>query len=121
MPAEIWASYQEVCVLRRAEEDPRTSVQRTAPVRSISVLLSEEFSICNNFTHTTSRKCKHSPLSPPDHLARLFAKWVVNTQFVANILCSDKAEFTRDGIVNFHNTHAWVDDNPHITVASRQN
>jgi hypothetical protein len=58
-------------------------------------------------------------LTPPDHLTRFFAKWVVNTQFVANILCTDKAEFIRDSIVNFHNTHAWIDDNPNITVSLR--
>jgi hypothetical protein len=64
-------------------------------------------------------------LSPPDHLARvvfcqwLLAKCVVETQFVANILFADEAGYTRDGIVTFHNPHVWVDDNPHITAASR--
>jgi hypothetical protein len=38
----------------------------------------------------------------------------------AKILCTDEVKFTRDGVVNFHNTHAWVDDKPHTTVASRQ-
>jgi hypothetical protein len=44
----------------------------------------------------------------------------LSTQFVPNILFTDEAGFTRDGIVNFHNTHVWVDDNPHTTVASRR-
>jgi hypothetical protein len=54
----------------------------------------------------------------PDHHARvtfcqrLLAKCVANTWFAANILLTD-------GIVNFHNTHVWVDDNPHTTMASK--
>jgi hypothetical protein len=35
------------------------------------------------------------------------------------MLFTDEEEFTRDGIVKFHHTHIWVDDNPHITVASK--
>jgi hypothetical protein len=64
-------------------------------------------------------------LIPPDHPARVeFCQWllancVVNTQFIANILFTDEAGFTRDGIVNVDNTHVWVDDNPHTTIASR--
>jgi hypothetical protein len=56
-------------------------------------------------------------LTPPDHRVSvvfclwLFAKCVVNTQFVAKILFTDEAEFTRDDIV------VWVDDNPHATLA----
>jgi hypothetical protein len=44
----------------------------------------------------------------------------VNTYFVPNILFTDEVGFTRDGTVNFHNIHAWVDDIPHTTMASRQ-
>jgi hypothetical protein len=43
----------------------------------------------------------------------------VNTQFVANILFTDVAGFTRDDILNFHNAHVWVDNNLHTTMASR--
>jgi hypothetical protein len=64
-------------------------------------------------------------VTPPDHNARVvFCQWLLakcnaNTQFVANILFTNEAAFTRDGIVNFQNTHLWVDDNPHTTMASR--
>jgi hypothetical protein len=46
-------------------------------------------------------------LTPPDHRARvvyghwLLAKCIVNPRCVANILFTDEAGFTRDGIVNF--------------------
>jgi hypothetical protein len=36
---------------------------------------------------------------------------------MANILFTDEAGFTIDGIVNFHNAHVWVNENPHTTVA----
>jgi hypothetical protein len=49
----------------------------------------------------------------------LFAKCLVNTTFVDNILFTDEAAFASVSIVKFHDTHVWVDDNPHITVASR--
>jgi hypothetical protein len=42
---------------------------------------------------------------------------VVNTQFIANILFIDEIGFMKKGILNFHKTHVWVDDNPHINVA----
>jgi hypothetical protein len=49
----------------------------------------------------------------------LLGKFVVNTQFVANIPFTDEAGFTREGIVNSYNTHIWADDNPRTTVAPR--
>jgi hypothetical protein len=75
-----------------------------------------EFSTNNHFTHTTSRECKPSLL-----LAIVQGRCFANgfSQFVANILFTDDAEFTRDGIVNFHSTHVWADDNPHTTVTSK--
>jgi hypothetical protein len=32
---------------------------------------------------------------------------------------TDEAAFTRDGIVNFHNLHAWADVSPHNILESR--
>jgi hypothetical protein len=64
-------------------------------------------------------------LAPSDHRADVvFCQWlptkcVVNTQFVRNILIIDEAGFTRGGIVNFHATHVWMDDSPHVITASR--
>jgi hypothetical protein len=56
-------------------------------------------------------------LPPPDHCARVACKWLltkstVNTQFVPTILFTEEAGFTWGSIVNFHNTHVWVDKNP---------
>ena len=38
--------------------------------------------------------------------------------FVSNILFTDEASFTRDGIFNFHNNHNWDEENPHVIVHS---
>jgi hypothetical protein len=64
-------------------------------------------------------------LTPLDHRANVvFSSWllekcVVKAQFVADILLTDEAGFTRDGFVNFHYPHAWMDDDPHVTVAPK--
>jgi hypothetical protein len=61
----------------------------------------------------------------PDYRSRaVFCQWLLtkcflNSQFVANILFTYDTGFTRDGIVNLHNTRVWVDDNLHTTVTSK--
>jgi hypothetical protein len=62
MPAEIWVSFREVHILRRVEEDHRTSVQRIAAAEGISVPLVWKIFMNNYFTHKTSNKCKPSLL-----------------------------------------------------------
>ncbi|KAJ4436202.1 hypothetical protein ANN_18832 [Periplaneta americana] len=59
-------------------------------------------------------------LSPVDYPARVrFCQWFlqqcgVNPNFPALVLFTDEAQFTRDGITNFHNQH----ENPRATVPS---
>lgn len=38
-----------------------------------------------------------------------------NRDLHRNILLTDKAQFTRDGINNYHNEHRWFDENPYAT------
>jgi hypothetical protein len=101
----------------------RGSVRRIAAAEGIGVplvwIILHEQSLYPYHLH------RAQAVTPPNYRARvvfcqwLHAKCVVNTQFVASIVFTDEAGFTRDGIVNFHNTHIWVDDNSHTTVASR--
>jgi hypothetical protein len=72
----------------------------------------------NHFTRTTPSVCKASLLLTI--VQGPLAKCVANTQVIANILFTDGTGFRRDGIVKFHNTHLWVDDNHHTTVTSRR-
>ncbi|KAJ4426971.1 hypothetical protein ANN_26770 [Periplaneta americana] len=63
-------------------------------------------------------------LSPADYPARVrFCQWFlqqcgVNPNFPALVLFTDKAQFTLDGITNFHNQHVWAYENPRATVPS---
>ncbi|EZA59696.1 hypothetical protein X777_16395 [Ooceraea biroi] len=41
-----------------------------------------------------------------------------NPQFVAEVLFTDEANFSRNAIVNFHNNHLWCDENPHAILES---
>ncbi|KAJ4437091.1 hypothetical protein ANN_17226, partial [Periplaneta americana] len=65
-------------------------------------------------------------LSPADYPARVrFCQWFlqqcgVNPNFPALVLFTDEAQFTRDGITNFHNQHLWAYENPRATVPSHQ-
>jgi hypothetical protein len=101
------------------EEVPGTRVRRTAAAEGIGVplvwrILHEQYNI---------RRVQ--ALTPPDHRVRaVFWQWLlatlaVNTQFAANVLFTDEAGFTRGCILKFHNTHVWMDDNLHTTVASK--
>ncbi|KAJ4451677.1 hypothetical protein ANN_03147 [Periplaneta americana] len=61
-------------------------------------------------------------LSPADYPARVrFCQWFlqqcgVNPNFPALVLFTDEAQFTRDGITNFHNQHVRAYENPRATV-----
>ncbi|XP_044265289.1 uncharacterized protein LOC123011749 [Tribolium madens] len=58
-------------------------------------------------------------LQPEDPARRLvFAQWLSQKldeepNFLRNVLFTDEAIFTRDGISNRHNTHIWADKNSH--------
>ncbi|KAJ4445503.1 hypothetical protein ANN_12183, partial [Periplaneta americana] len=75
------------------------------------------------------RQCpdrKTFALSPADYPARVrFCQWFlrqcgVNPNFPALALFTDEAQFTRDGITNFHNQHVWAYENPRATVPSHR-
>ncbi|KAJ4441000.1 hypothetical protein ANN_10849 [Periplaneta americana] len=63
-------------------------------------------------------------LSPADYPAGVrFCQWFlqqcgVNPNFPALVLFTGEAQFTRDGITNFHNQHVWAYENPRATVPS---
>lgn len=43
----------------------------------------------------------------------MLQKSAENPQFTADVLATDEAIFTRNGIHNIHNTHIWEMENPH--------
>jgi hypothetical protein len=112
-----------VRVLRKVKEDPGTSARRIAAAESIGFSLVWRILRKQPFYPYYSQQVQ--ALAPPRHLAVMvfcqwfLAKYVVNPQFVGNILLTDEAGFSADGIANFHYTHVWEDDSLHTTVASR--
>ncbi|KAL2731730.1 transposase-like protein, partial [Vespula squamosa] len=44
---------------------------------------------------------------------------IANQHFLSTILFTDEVEFSRDGIMNFHNAHHWAEDNPHAILHSK--
>ncbi|KAJ4444077.1 hypothetical protein ANN_05866 [Periplaneta americana] len=79
--------------------------------------------ILNGLT-SRNREGSDQALSPADYPARVrFCQWFlqqcgVNLNFPALVLFTDEAQFTRDGITNFHNQHVWAYENPRATVPS---
>ena len=61
---------------------------------------------------------KVQDLLPQDHIPRVnFARWALNKverdeHFFNRVLFTDEATFTRAGVFNTHNMHAWHDANP---------
>ncbi|KAL2711945.1 hypothetical protein V1478_018180 [Vespula squamosa] len=45
---------------------------------------------------------------------------IANQRFLSTILFTDEVEFSRDGIMNFHNAHHWSEDNPRAILHSKQ-
>jgi hypothetical protein len=72
MPAEIWASFIEVHILRSVEEEPRISVRRTAAAEGLSV------SLVRRIFHEQPVYPYHieqvQALIPPDHFATGFSQ-----------------------------------------------
>lgn len=104
-------------IINRVEEDPSASTREIA--REVGV------------SHWTVWRTLRESLLYPYHLQRVqslspndfiprqnFCRWIVNSNnetpgFLSSILMTDECCFTRDGILNFHNTHRWADANPH--------
>ena len=57
-------------------------------------------------------------LEPTDMCSQLeLCRWInSNPHMIRNILFTDEAHFTRDGVNNTNNSHLWDRDNPHETV-----
>ena len=59
-------------------------------------------------------------LEPADMCSRLdLCRWInSNPRVIRNVLFTDEAHFTRDGVNNTRNSHLWGRDNPHGTIES---
>lgn len=64
---------------------------------------------------------KVQALNPADYPLRVnFCQWVMQQcalqpDFVGDVLFTDEATLSREGVFNAHNSHVWATDNPHAT------
>lgn len=110
-------------ILQVVAENPRISVRRTAiqegiPKSTVWEIIHDQLLYPYHFQRVQALK--------PEDLARRihYCQWVreqlqVNRFFLTNVLFTDEATFTRDGIINYHNTHVWAEENPHEFLESR--
>lgn len=110
-------------VLETVGRDPGVSVRTIAAAEGIS--------------HSIIWEILHEQLLYPYHIQRVqklsahdyparrqFCEWLIqkcteNRNFPTDILFTDEAGFTKDGIFNYHNEHQWADENPHAVFETK--
>lgn len=103
-------------VLTAVEENPSTSVRRISLEHGISK--SSVWRILHNQQlypyHIQRVQCLTDRDFPPRfNLCQWFLQKIALFHlFLSNILFTDEAGFSREGIFNFHNNHCWADENP---------
>ena len=114
---------QEDAILRRVEETPELSTRA----------LARELNASSSTVHRLLRveglyPFRYRPvqgLHPDDFQRRIdFCEWLLqqheaDNAFIAHILWTDEACFTRDGVFNSHNSHMWSESNPHAIRPQR--
>lgn len=104
-------------VLDLVHEDPTISTRMIANQLEISQYKTWKTLKENQFNPFHIQKVQS--LLPEDHPRRVeFCRWVLeqhqnDEHFLPNLLVSDEATFTRNGITNSHNSHVWAVENPH--------
>lgn len=103
-------------VLRRIENDPGISTrtlssQLAVSARTIGRVIQDDQLYPYHYQRVQS-------LYPGDSQKRLeFCHWFLqqcqSQRFVMTFCCTDEAQFTRDGLFNFHNSHVYAHENPH--------
>jgi hypothetical protein len=125
-PRTVRTAELEDRVLQHVANDPSASTRRIAAREGVS-------------GHATVWRILHQNLLYPYHLQRVqglaeadfpprralcvrLRRASADTPgFLASVLFTDEAGFTRDGVFNYHNTHIWDHINPHgIRLAKHQ-
>lgn len=121
-PKAVSTPELEERVLNKFAENPHLSCRKV--------------SMQENVSRTTVWNILHSQLLYPYHLQRVqalqpgdnlprlvFSQWLIDKcahspDFLSNIIFTDEASFSKDGINNFHNRHVWNEENPHAVFES---
>ncbi|RZC38176.1 HTH Tnp Tc3 2 domain containing protein, partial [Asbolus verrucosus] len=102
-------------ILREIENQPQLSTRRLANQVGVSRFVVWR-TLKEQGLHPYHVQ-KVQALKPEDFPRRIyFCEWLLanqaeNPNFAANILATDEAGFSRNGIHNGHNTHIWSDEN----------
>lgn len=111
-------------VIQQLQDEPEASTRRMAIQYGVSQ--STIWRIINDAGYYPYHLQRVQALYAGDRNRRLtFCNWFLNQPLHGNenfawpILFTDEAEFTRDGINNFHNRHLWDLENPHGTIEAR--
>lgn len=109
-------------VLNMITENPQTSI------RSISRNTGASKSVVHRIVKEDGlhpyHKTRVQNLLEEDYPHRVaFCEWLLdkhrrNPNFISNVLWTDEATFTRNGIFNYHNEHFWAHENPHMVHES---
>lgn len=114
---EVHNVHAEERILEIVEDDPCISTRAIAAQSALSHTSIHRI-LRRNGLHPF-RPQKVQVLYEGDNQLRLnFCRWLVENinhhpNFINNILWSDEATFTQEGIINTHNLHYWSDENPH--------
>lgn len=113
----------EEAILNEVEQRPSTSTRQIAANFGVSHTL--VWSVLRDQLLYPYHIQRVQALLPRDFPPRLrFCQWTLqkiaqNPQFVAEVLFTDEASFSRNAIMNFHNNHIWCEENPHAITESR--
>lgn len=121
----------------RVARNPLTEEQLLNAIDENPSLSTRQIGRDLNVCHTTVWRILHEYSLYPYHIQRIqgllpqdfprrleFSRWILrkcttHPNFLSRILFTDEAQFTRDGVVNFHNVHVWAEENPHEIRQSR--
>lgn len=109
----------EEAVLQRIEDNPSTSTRAIA--KDLNTSNANVWNVLHEMGMHPFKTQKVHELSADDFPQRVaFCQWylhqIVNIpDFLTHVLFTDEASFTREGIVNIHNSHVWDFVNPKAT------
>lgn len=113
--ARIVRDNAEDAVLNYFQANRRASIRSCAS--DVGISRSSVWRILHNHNLHAFHYQRVQALQPQDLPRRVeFAEWFLNRRdnFSKDVLWSDEAYFSREGIFNTHNLHEWHEINPHI-------
>ena len=103
----------EESVLHTVEEDATTSTRRLA--RKLNVDQKTIWCILENQQLHSYHSLRVQTMRPEDFVQRVkFCRWFLHrcvnkADIPLQILFTDETKFTREGVINFRNSHVWTD------------